>query len=386
MSWGIGLSAKRSEPGFGEAIPSGNAWRGAWPAFRAWAIVHRARLRPFLMLGGIVAVGAVALAAWLAGGRYASSEDAYVRAAKLMVSTDVSGLVAEVAVREGQAVKRGEVLFRLDPSEFQIRLASARSALDETALGIAAMKRDYRRMLSDIDAQQAEVDLAQSNFDRFAVLVRTSGVSRADYDAARHALTAAKNRLESLRHQAEVQLARIGGDPELPVEKHPRYLEARARVDEAARQLDHTVVRAPFDGVVTQVAALQPGALLVSAMSAFSPTSAVGLVSTENVWVEAFMKETDLTWVRPGNPVSITVDTYPGRTWRGTVESISPATGAEFSVLPAQNASGNWVKVVQRIPVRIRLDRGSGDPVLRAGMSVVVTIDTGHRRTLADLF
>ena len=160
----------------------------------------------------------------------------------------------------------------------------------------------------------------------------------------------------------------------------PDYLQAKARLDEAQRQLDHAVIYAPFDGIVTQVDTVQPGMYLAASTAAF------GIVSTEDVWVEANPKETELTWVKPGDPVDVTVDTYPGRTWKAVVESIAPNSGSEFSVLPAQNTSGNWVKVVQRIPVRIRVERKPGDPELRAGMSVEAEIDTGHSRTLADLF
>jgi membrane fusion protein (multidrug efflux system) len=158
------------------------------------------------------------------------------------------------------------------------------------------------------------------------------------------------------------------------------YLQASARVDELRRQLDHTVIHAPFAGVVTQVETVQPGMYLAAATAAF------GLVSEDRVWVEANPKETELTHVKPGDKVDVTVDTYPGRVWQGTVESIAPNSGSEFSVLPAQNTSGNWVKVVQRIPVRIRVDRKDGDPALRAGMSVIADIDTGHVRSWRDLF
>jgi len=151
-------------------------------------------------------------------------------------------------------------------------------------------------------------------------------------------------------------------------------------VDEAQRQLDHTVIYAPFDGIVTQVDTVQPGMYLSASTAAF------GIISTERVWVEANPKETELTHVKVGDPVDVSVDTYPGRHWKATVESIAPNSGSEFSILPAQNTSGNWVKVVQRIPVRIRIERQPGDPDLRAGMSVETEIDTGHRRTLQDLF
>jgi membrane fusion protein, multidrug efflux system len=283
-------------------------------------------------------------------------------------------------------VKAGDVLFRIDPKQFQIALDNAKAQLQQTALNIEAMKQDYKRMQEDILAQQAQVELDQANFDRYAVLVRSDSVSKANYDQARFTLAADKKKLDSLKQQAQVQLARLGGNPDIAASEHPQYHQAKANVDEAQRQLDHTVVRAPFNGIVTQVDTLQPGTYLVSQTAALTNTGAVGLVATDNVWIDAHVKETDLTYVKTGDPVGIFVDTYPSRVWSGTVESISPASGAEFSILPAQNASGNWVKVVQRISVRIRVDRKPDDPILRAGMSVTVDIDTGHRRSLAELF
>jgi len=179
-----------------------------------------------------------------------------------------------------------------------------------------------------------------------------------------------------------VLLAKLGGDPNFTVAEHPTYLQAKAQLDEAQRQLDHSVVRAPF----TQVDQLQPGVYLVAATAALTNTGAVALVAADDVWIDANFKETDLTWVKPGDSVEISVDTYPGRTWKGRVKTIAPASGAEFSILPAQNSSGNWVKVVQRIPVRISVDRRDGDPPLRTGMSSYVTIDTGHGRSLSQLW
>src|SRR5947209_3258845 len=302
----------------------------------ARSLGRKRTLRLVLMLGGIVVVLIAALTFWVRGGRYVSADDAYVRAAKLMVSTDVSGIVTEVDVREGQTVKAGDVLFRIDPKQFRIALDHAQAQMRQTALAIEAMKQEYKRMQEDIHAQQAQVELDQANFDRYAVLVKSESVSRANYDQARFTLAADKRKLESLKQQAEVQLARLGGNPDVAVTEHPQYQQAKAQVDEAQRQLDHTVVRAPFNGIVTQVDALQPGTYLVSQTAALTNTGAVGLVSTDNVWIDAHVKETELTHVKPGDPVGIFVDTYPGRVWSGTVESISPASGAEFSILPAQ--------------------------------------------------
>ena len=349
-------------------------------------VSRRRTIRIALMLGGILAAFAVAATLWLRAGRWVSADDAYVRAAKLMVTTDVSGIVTSVDVHEGQEVKQGQILFRVDPHQFQIALDNVKAQLAQVALNVEAMKQDYQRMLKDIEAQQAQVQLDQANYDRYAALIRTDVVSKANYDQSRFTLAADKNKLESLKQQAQVQLARLSGNPDLSPEDHPLYRQVKAPVDEAQRQLDHATVHAPFDGIVTQVDSLQPGTYLVSATAALTNTGAVGLVATDRVWVDANLKETDLTHVKSGDPAQISVDSYPGRVWTGTVQSISPGAGSEFSILPAQNASGNWVKVVQRIPVRIRVDRKPGDPVLRAGMSVVVDIDTGHRRSLAELF
>jgi membrane fusion protein, multidrug efflux system len=344
------------------------------------ARLSRQALGPLLMVLGIVVVGAGAVTFWLNGGRYVSVDDAYVRAAKEELSTDVSGIVAEVPVKDGERVRQGQVLLRLDPRRFQIALAGTEADLAQTALSLRAMQQDYRRMLTDIEVKQAQVEADQANFDRYASLVKSGGITRAEYDNARFALSADQHAVEALRQHAAVQLARLGGNADTPVEQLPQYLAAQAKVDEAQRELDHTVIHAPYAGTVTEVDSVQPGMYLAAATAAF------GLVSSQRVWVEADPKETELTWVKPGDHVEVTVDTYPDRTWSGVVESIAPNSGSEFSVLPAQNTSGNWVKVVQRIPVRIHVDRRPGDPELRTGMSVEASIDTGHVRSLADLF
>jgi membrane fusion protein (multidrug efflux system) len=340
---------------------------------------RRRWLRPVLMLGGVLALVVGGGWYWLQSGGTAGTDDAYVQADKLLVATDVSGIVQRIAVKEGEAVQPGQLLFALDPAPFRNALDAAQAQLEQTRLTLLAMQADYRRMQRDISAQQAEVQLAQVQFDRKAKLVGNGAVSHSDYDQARYGLTQAQQQLESLRVQAQVQLAKLGGTPDAPVEQLPQYQGDLARVAEAQRQLDHTEVKAPFAGIVTQVSQLQPGQYLGASTPAFA------LVSTDHVWVDAQPKETDLTYVRPGQPVEVTIDTYPGRTWHGTVESISPASGGTFSVLPAQNSSGNWVKVVQRIPVRIRVDRAPDSPPLRAGMSAVVSIETGHQRHLSDL-
>ncbi|MDE2005410.1 MAG: HlyD family secretion protein [Rhodospirillales bacterium] len=342
--------------------------------------ISRHALGPILMIGGIVIVAAGALFFWLSGGRYVSIDDAYVHAAKEALSTDVSGIVAEVPVHDGQAVTEGQVLVRLIPNHFRVQIAAAEADLHQTELTLAAMRADYGRMLRDADAMAAQVRSDQANFDRYAKLVKSGGVTRAQYDDARFKLAADRQAEAALRLQATVQLAKLGGSLTVPIHELPAYQAAAARLDQARLDYGDSIIRAPFAGVLTNVESTQKGMYLKAGTAAF------GIVSNRDIWIEADPKETELTWVKPGDKARVTVDTYPGRVWHGVVESIAPNSGSEFSILPAQNTSGNWVKVVQRIPVRIRVERKPGDPVLRAGMSVEVEIDTGHVRHFSDLF
>ena len=341
--------------------------------------ISRHALGPMLMVAGVVVVAVGALLFWLWGGRYVSIDDAYVHAAKEALSTDVSGIVADVPVKDGELVHKGQVLVRLVPTHFTVAVAAAKANLRQTELTLRAMRADYRRMLRDVDVKAADLRADQSNFDRYAKLVKSGGVTRAQYDDARFKLAADRQSEQALRLRAAVQLAKIGGALDLPIHSLPAYQEALAALEQAQLNYSDSVIRAPFNGVVTNVDATQPGMYLRAGTAAF------GIVSITDVWVQADPKETELTWVKPGDPVTISVDTYPGRVWKGVVESIAPNSGSEFSILPAQNTSGNWVKVVQRIPVRIRVDRKPGDPVLRAGMSVEADIDTHHVRHLSEL-
>jgi membrane fusion protein, multidrug efflux system len=318
---------------------------------------------------------------YVTGGQIVSEDDAYVEAEKVGVSTDVSGIVKDVDVKENQHVTAGQVLYRLDPRQFQIALDNAKANLKQTALMIESMKQDYKRMLSDVAAQQAVVDLDQTNFNRDTMLLHNATISQAVYDQGASTLHNDQSKLEALQQKAQVQLAKLGGNPDIDVTHHPQYLQAQAQVDEAQRQLDDTVVKAPFSGIVTDVPSTAPGKYLTASNTAFY------LVDTDHMWVEANPKETELTYVRPGQPVTVTVDTYPNRQWHGTVESVSPAAAQEFALLPAENTSGNWVKVVQRVPMRVRVDTSDKTlPPLAAGMSVEVEVNTGHARGFPHLF
>jgi len=332
------------------------------------------------MLGGcLIVLGGVA-AAYLTGGRYVGTDDAYVKAAQLNVTTDVSGMVESVDVHEAQKVAKGDVLFRLDPEPFQIAVESAKATLLQAELTVRSLKADYRRATQQVSAQQAIVDVAKTTLDRYATLVKQGSITKTQWDDQQATYLSAMATLNSLEQAADATLARLNGNPDLPVESFPDVMKARAALAEAQRQLDHALVRAPFDGIVTAVSSLQPGTLIISAMSAFSTTSAVGLVSDHDLWIEAHMKETDLTRVHAGQPVDVTIDTYPDCHWRGSVEAVAPASGAAFSALPSENISGNWVKVVQRIPVRVALEGSSCNARLSTGMSAVVSIDTGYKR------
>jgi membrane fusion protein (multidrug efflux system) len=312
---------------------------------------------------------------YVTGGQVMSTDDAYVQAVRVGISTDVSGIVADVAVKDNQHVDAGQVLYRLDPRQLQIALDNAKANLSQIALSIEAMKEDYLRMMSDAAAQQAQVDLDQVNFDRNVMLLKSATVSQAVYDQVHYTLDNDQSKLAALREQAKVQLAKLGGNPDILATDHPQYRQAQAQVDEAQRQLDHTVITAPFSGTVTDVPSIAPGKYLAASTTAFF------LVDTDHIWIDATPKETELTYVRVGQPVAVAVDMYPDVEWHGVVESVSPAAAQEFALLPAQNTSGNWVKVVQRVPMRIKLDTSDKNlPLLRAGMSVEVDVDTGHAR------
>jgi membrane fusion protein, multidrug efflux system len=331
--------------------------------------------------GGLFVLLPLALVAgcywYVAGGQMMSTDDAYVEADTVGISTDVPGIVKGIDVTNNQHVEPGQILYRLDPQQFQIALDNAEANLAQTALNVEAMKQDYKRMLSDAAAEQGQVALDQATYDRNAMLLPSGTASKATYDQAKYTLETDNNKLVSLRQQAAVQLSRLGGDPDVPVMQHPQYLQAKAQVAEAQRQLDHTVVRAPFAGTVTNVPSIAPGKYLAASTTAFY------LVDRDHVWIDATPKETELTYVEPGQSVTVTVDTYPDAEWNGVVESISPAAAEQFSLLPAQNTSGNWVKVVQRVPMRVRVDTGDKIlPPLRAGMSVEVEVNTGHARGL----
>lgn len=315
---------------------------------------------------------------YVTGGQIMETDNAYLQADMVGVSTDVAGTVASVDVHENEEVKAGQVLFQLKPDSFRIALEGAQAKLAAARNQLLNLKASYAETLAQIAQVEADIPYYQTVFDRQQKLISNAAASHATFDEAKHDLEAAKQKVTVAKAQAATTLAQLGGDADQPIEQNPLYLEAKSAVDDAQRELADTTVRAPFDGVVTNVNALQPGSYLDAAQQAFS------LVSTKNMWIAANPKETELTYVKPGQPVTITVDTYPGVEWTGKVASVSPASGASFALLPAQNTSGNWVKVVQRIPMRVTIDDAAGKPPLRVGMSTLVAVDTGRARGLPE--
>jgi membrane fusion protein (multidrug efflux system) len=311
---------------------------------------------------------------YVTGGAVMSTDDAYVQADMVGLSTDVAGIVTQVLVHDNQKVANGDILFKLDPLQFQLALDRAEAQVGNTRNDLVALQTGYRNMQAQVEQAQKDVDFNMVNFQRQEQLIANNFTPKATFDAARNTLQGSQQKLASVQQQLAGLAANLNGDPAAPIENHPKYKDAVAARDEAARQLAHTVVRAPFAGIVTNVPSLQPGQYLAAAATAFN------IVSTDRVWVQASPKETELTYVKPGQKATVEVDSYPGQQWTGTIDSISPASASSFSLLPAENTSGNWVKVVQRIPLRVSVTNAPGKPQLRVGMSVELSVETGHER------
>lgn len=328
-------------------------------------------LRRVLMLGVPLAVIVVGAAIYLAGGRFVSTDNAYVKADIASLSPEIAGNVLEVLVAENQKVTKGQPLLVIDSTNYKVGLAGAEAQMRAAVANVESAKARYRQKEESIALMQTNVKFAEREYQRQAQLASSNYVAAAKLDQAQHALESARRNLRLLQQEKAEILATLEGNPDIRPEDHSSYQQAVVGRESAKLFIERATMVAPFDGVVSQV----------PKVGDFARTGApiLSLVSTSGVWVEANFKETDLTQMKIGQPVDIEVDTYPDRKFQGHVASISQATGAEFSVLPAQNSSGNWVKVVQRIPVRIAFETTSG-PALRAGMSVTAEVDTGVRR------
>lgn len=328
-----------------------------------------------LWVAGPVVVLAIAGYLYVTGGRYAGTDNAYVQADHVIVAPQVAGRVIEVAVDDNQPVKKGDVLFRIDPEPLELAVAELEARLGAIGELLDASRDSYRGAVADLRSSRANLANKQAQLARMKELRARGIVAEKMLEDAANEVASARGERDSDAAAVARNRTMLGGSVATPLEQLPGFQVARARLAQAKLDLEHAVVRAPIDGVIGRTA-LQPGDFLAVGQAAMP-------LIANHVWVEANFKETDLTHVAVGQPATIEVDTYPGRTWHAHVASISPASGAQFSVLPAQNATGNWVKIVQRIPVRLALDDPDpGGAILRAGMSAVVEIDTGRRNSL----
>jgi membrane fusion protein (multidrug efflux system) len=352
----------------------------AEPRRRLLAGMRRYRRVLLLVVLPLVALLA-GLMFYLNGGRYVTTDDAYVGAQKVLITPDVSGKIINVAVKEGQSVSTGDTLFQIDPVPFQLAVAQARAKLDDAKTSHDNLVANVKLYDQTIELVNAGIALKQRDVDRKAALAKNSYGSQLDLDNSATALVTAQAQMQLVKQQKSTALNQLLGNPELPLDQFPAYAQAKAALDDAQRNLDLTTVRAPLAGVATQVDQIQLGRFIAAGTPVFS------VIDISKPWVDANPKESDFTYVAVGQPVTIDVDAFPDHVFKGTVGSLSPGTGAQFAILPPQNATGNFVKVVQRVPVRIYFDANDNYvKKLKAGMSAYTSIDTGHRRSLASLF
>jgi membrane fusion protein, multidrug efflux system len=336
------------------------------------------RLRWPLMSLAAVAVLGGGTYFYIKGSRYQSTDDAYAQAATVSISANVAGRVSEIEVRDNELVHRGATLFKLDDAPFRIAVSDAAAHLADTRLQIESLKSTYRQRQVELRAARDTQTYAQQQYDRQTRLLASGIASRSQFDQAAHALDAARQQVANVQQQIGVALANLGGDPNIAPERHPLVAQAQAALDRAQLNLSYTVISAPTDGVVAKVEQLQVGDMIAASTPVFA------LVSTRDVWIEANFKEVQLARMRAGQVATVEIDRYPGRRFSAVVTSVSPSTGSQFSLLPPENATGNWVKVVQRVPVRLQLTLVDSGFMLQAGLSADVTVDTHSGEPAGD--
>ena len=317
---------------------------------------------------------------WVTGGRYQETENANLQQAKVSIASDTAGRIVKVGIADNQLVKQGDVLFAVDPESYRIALAQADAAVATARLNVEQLRAAYSQAMAQEKSDTSEVAYAQSQYDRAADLAQKGINAKSSLDEARNDLDKARQQLAVAEQGIISAKAALGGNPDIETDKHPTVMAALAARDKAAYDLAQTTVTAPADGVVSQASSFKLGQYVAVGTPLFS------LVETGDTWIDANFKETQLTHMKPGQKAEIVVDTYPGKTFEATVKAIGAGTGAEFSLLPAQNATGNWVKVTQRIPVRLELTDPDAKMALRTGMSATVTVDTGVARGLPKIF
>jgi len=346
----------------------------AKPAAAIPARSLRERLaRPVLIafLAGLTAAGA---AYYLAQEPYVATDDAFVRAAKESVNARVSGQVVEIAVHDNQRVRKGQLLFRLDPEPFQIAVDQAQARLGSARLQVEALKATYRQQQAELQSARETAGFNERENARQKSLSVSDYTPRATYDRAETDMKVSRQHIASIEQQIANTVVALNGDPNIDVDRHPTVREAKAELDRAQLNSAYAVVSAPEDGIVTKVDDLQVGDFVNTGASVFSMMSS-------RIWIEANFRETGLTHMHVGQAATIDVDVYPGRSFKAHIVSLSPGTGSDFALLPPENATGNWVKVVQRLPVRLELDETDPDRPLFSGISVTARVDTGYRRS-----
>jgi membrane fusion protein (multidrug efflux system) len=336
------------------------------------------RLRPYrkllLLLAPIVVILG-ALFFYLQGGRYETTDNAYLQSGLVSVSPSVSGRVIAVEVRNNQAVHKGDVLFRIDPAPYQAAVDEAAARLAAAKAEVGSLRANYAQGQSELAAARQRVLFANREAARQKALVAEGISSQAQYDQALLAARTAAQAIETTAQQSASVRASLSGDVNAPATAQPGVQRAQAALETAKLNLSYTVVRAAQDGTVAKVDQLQVGNYVSAARPVFT-------LAGKRLWVEANFKESQLRYMRLGQPAIVTVDAFPDLHLTARLSSFSPGTGSSFSVLPAENATGNWVKVVQRLPVELTIDRLPANLPLHSGLSVEATVDTGHQRHL----
>jgi membrane fusion protein (multidrug efflux system) len=336
---------------------------------------HRLKRTFFLVVVPLAAI-CVALYLYAAGGRYVSTNNAYVKANVIIISTEVSGRVTSMLVADNQAVEANDILLQLDSSPLEIALNRARAQMAVIRTELESLRADYGETVVQAQLAEDKVRYLDRRYKRQRKLLKQGLSSEEKHDEARHDLQVARREVKIIEQRVQRVLAQLAGNKLLPADQHPRYLAAQTTYDQAAVDLKAATIRAPASGVVSNMK-LQVGEFAQAGKPIFT------LIENQPIWIEANLKETQLTHILPGQQATIVADAYPDKIWESVISSIAPATGAEFSILPPQNASGNWVKVVQRIPINLAITNQAGDPQLRAGMTVLVRIDTRRKRELS---
>ena len=325
----------------------------------------RQRLRRPLMIAGPAIVVLAGLWWYLTSGRYVETDDAYIQSARTVISADVSGRVLTIEVHDNERVTQGQVLYRLDPHSYQVAVDDAKAQLGMAKLQVEALKATYQQKVAENKSAQETLDYSQREYDRQKKLLGSGVASQSQFDQASNALEVARQRVASTQQDIANVLAQLGGNPDISINDHPMVQRAQAVVDAKQIDLNDTVIRAPENGIVTKVEQLQVGDYITAATPVFS-------LMSDRIWVEANFKETELTHMHPGQDATVEVDTFPDAELHAKVASLSPGTGLTFSLLPPENATGNWVKVVQRLPVRLTLENVDPQTLLHAGLSVTV--------------